>query len=173
MLALLCAIWLRGRRRLPVYVLFLVAGLVVLNNYEFGLAALLALIAAVIAGWDRGVPIARRVGDLLVDGALGLLTALAFVSAITLIRTGQLPDPALLTYFNRVFVRDAYGLQPMPTLGLHWALYATYAAALLIAAARYVRESDRVLTGMLAFSASSAWSPGCTSSEGRCRTSSC
>ncbi len=153
-LALLCAIWLRGRRRLPVYVLFLAAGLVILNNYEFGLGALLALIAALIAGWDRGVPLTRRVGDLLLQGAAGLLTALALVSAITLVRTGQLPDPALLTYFNRVFLRDAYGLYPMPTLGLHWSIYATYAAALAIAAIRYLRdEPDRALTGMLAFSA--------------------
>jgi hypothetical protein len=52
-----------------------------------------------------------------------------------------------------VFLRDSYGLEPMSSLGLHWALYATYAAALLIAAVRYVRdEPDRVLTGMLAFS---------------------
>lgn len=151
-LALLCAMWLRGRR-VPLYALFLFAGLVVLNNYEFGGAALLALIAALAAGWDRGVPLARRVGDLLLQGAAGLISALALVSAVTLIRTGELPDPALLTYFNRVFVRDAYGLQPMPSLGLHWALYATYTAALLMAAARYVRrEQDRVLTGMLGFS---------------------
>jgi hypothetical protein len=153
-LALLCAIWLRGRRRVPYYLLFLAAGLVVLNNYEFGLGAFFALIAAVIAGWDRAVPLARRVGDILVHGALGLLTALALVCAITLIRTGELPDPALLTYFNRVFLRDSYGLYPMHTLGLHWSLYATYAAALVLAAIRYLRrEPDRVLTGMLAFSA--------------------
>jgi hypothetical protein len=151
-LALLCAATLRGRR-VPPFALFLVGGLVVLNNYEFGLAALLALIAAQLAGWDREVPLARRVGNLLVHGASGLACSLLVVCAITLIRTGELPDPALLTYFNRVFVRDAYGLQPMPTLGLHWALYATYAAALLTATVRYVRGNpDRVLTGMLAFS---------------------
>ena len=72
---------------------------------------------------------------------------------ITLTRTGELPDFALLTYYSRVFLRESFGLEPMPSLGLHWALYATYSAALLIAAVRYVRrEPDRVLTGMLAFS---------------------
>jgi len=151
-LALLCAAWLRGRRVPPV-ALFFFAGLVVLNNYEFGVAALLALIAAQLAGWDREVSLARRVGNLLVHGAGGLACALLLVCVITLIRTGDLPDPALLTYFNKVFVRDAFGLQPMTTRGLHWALYATYAAALLLAAVRYVRaDPDRVLTGMLAFS---------------------
>jgi hypothetical protein len=153
-LALLSAIWLRGRRRVPAYLLFLTAGLVLLNNYEFGLGALFALIAAMIAGWDRAVPLGRRVGDLLVHGALGLITALVLVCAITLIRTGELPDPALLTYFNRVFLRDSYGLYPMDPLGLHWLLYATYAGAIVLAAIRYLRrDPDRVLTGMLAFSA--------------------
>jgi hypothetical protein len=153
LLALLCAIWLRTRR-VPTFALFLFAGLVLLNNYEFGIAALLALIAAVMAGWDRALPLRHRLLDLLLRGGAGLITAIALVCAITLVRTGELPDPALLTYYNRLFLRDSYGLQPMSSLGLHWALYATYAAALLIAAVRYVRaEPDRVLTGMLAFSA--------------------
>ena len=37
----------------------------------------------------------------LYGAAAGLLTAIALVCAITLIRTGELPDPALLTYYNR------------------------------------------------------------------------
>jgi hypothetical protein len=152
LLALLCAIALRTRR-VPTYALFVLAGLVVLNNYEFGMGALLALIVAVAAGWDRALPLRRRVLGLLIEGVAGLVMAVAFVSLITLARTGQLPDPGLLTYFNRIFLRDSYGLEPMSSLGVHWALYATYAAGLLIAAVRYVRnEPDRVLTGMLAFS---------------------
>ena len=152
-LALLCAVSLRTRR-IPTYALFLFAGLVVLNNFEFGIGALLALIVAVAAGWDQALPLRRRVRDLLVQGATGLLTALAFVCALTLIRTGKLPDPALLTYYNRLFLREGFGLEPMHSLGVHWALYATYAAGLLTAAVRYVRnEPDCVLTGMLAFTA--------------------
>jgi hypothetical protein len=151
-LALLCAVALRTRR-IPTYALFAFAGLVVLNNYEFGLGALLALVAALVAGWDRALPLRRWVLGLLVEGAAGLVIAAAFVSLITLARTGELPDPALLTYFNRIFLRDSYGLEPMSSLGMHWLLYATYAAALLTAAVRCVRDDpDRVLTGMLAFS---------------------
>jgi hypothetical protein len=151
-LALLCAIALRTRR-IPTYALFGFAGLAVLNNYEFGVGALLALIIAVAAGWDRAVPLRRRALDLLIEGVAGLVMAAAFVCLVTLFRTGQLPDPGLLTYFNGLFLRDSYGLEPMSSLGMHWLLYATYAAALLMAAARYVRKDpDRVLTGMLAFS---------------------
>jgi hypothetical protein len=151
LIAALCALWLRGRR-IPVFALFLFAGLVVLNNYEFGSGALLAMVVAVAAGWDRTVPLRRRLIDLLLQGAAGLIAAVAVVCATTLVRTGELPNPALLTYYNRLFLRDSFGLAPMSSLGLHWALYATYAAAVLIAAVRYVRrEPDRVLTGMLAF----------------------
>src|SRR5512132_1854625 len=140
------------RRRIPVFALFGFAGVVVLNNYEFGIGALLALTAAVCITWDRSLPLRRRVSDLLLQGGAGLLAAMALVSAIILIRTGRLPDLSLLTYFNRLFLQDSYGLEPMPSLGLHWALYATYAAALLMAAVRYVRDDpDRAMTGMLAF----------------------
>jgi hypothetical protein len=152
LLAWLCALRLRGRQ-IPVFALFGFAGLIVLNNYEFGVGALLALIAAVAAGWDRGLPVRRRLTELIVQGGAGLLTALALVCAFTFARTGQLPDFSLLTYYNRLFLRESFGLSPMSSLGLHWALYATYSAVVVLAAVRYVRrEPDTVLTGMLAFS---------------------
>jgi len=152
LLAWLCALWLRGRR-IPIFALFGFAGLIVLNNYEFGVGALLALIAAVVAGWDRNLPVRRRLTDLVLQGGAGLLAALALVCTITLARTGELPNFSLLTYYSRLFLRESFGLAPMSSLGLHWALYATYSAVLVVAAVRYVRrEPDGVLTGMLAFS---------------------
>jgi hypothetical protein len=141
------------RRPIPIWALFGIAGLVLINNAEFGIGALLALVIGICAGWDRSVPLRERVGQLAVEGAAGLLAAAVLVCAVILIRTGELPDPRLLTYFNRLFLRDSYGLVPMPSLGLHWALYATYAAALLMAAVRYVRnDPDRALTAILAYS---------------------
>jgi hypothetical protein len=141
------------RRPIPIWALFGLAGLVLINNAEFGIGALLALVIGVCAGWDRAVPLRERLRRLAVEGGAGLLAAAIVVCAVILIRTGELPDPRLLTYFNRLFLRDSYGLVPMPSLGLHWALYATYAAALLMAAVRYVRnEPDRTLTAMLAYS---------------------
>ena len=141
------------RRPIPIWALFGIAGLVLINNAEFGIGALLGLVIGTCAGWDRSAPLRKRVGQLAVEGAAGLFAAVALVCAVILIRTGELPDPRLLTYFNRLFLRDSYGLVPMPSLGLHWALYATYAAALLMAAVRYVRnEPDRALTAMLAYS---------------------
>lgn len=141
------------RRPVPIWALFGAAGLFLINNPEFGFGALLALVVGMCAGWNRSVPVRERLGRLAVEGAAGLLAAAALVCAVILVRTGELPDPALLTYFNRLFLRDSYGLVPMPSLGLHWAPYATYAAALVLAAVRYVRDDpDRTLTTMLAYS---------------------
>lgn len=150
-LAWLCA--LSTRRRVPGWALFGFAGLVALNNIEFGTPALGALIAAKAVSWDRAEPLRERVGRLAVQVVAGLLGAVAIVCGVILIRAGELPDVTLLTYYNRLFLRDAFGLIPMPALGLHWALYATYAAALLVGTVRYVRdEPDKTLTAMLVFS---------------------
>ena len=150
-LAWLCA--LSTRRRIPVWALFTAGGLVLLNNAEFGVAALVGLVVALGVSWDRSIPLGRRLRTLAVEGGAGLFGAILLVCAITLLRSGELPNPSLLTYWNRIFLKESFGLQPMPSLGLHWALYATYAAALLIAAVRYVRaDPDRTLTAMLAFS---------------------
>ena len=141
------------RSAIPKWALFWFAGLVVLNNWEFGSAALLAAIVAQLAALDRSRPIWLAIRSLAMETLAGLSGAVVLVCGITLIRAGELPDPSLLTYYSRVFLRDAYGLEPMPGLGLHWALYATYVAALLIAAVRFVRRNpDRTMTAMLAFS---------------------
>src|SRR5262245_52695007 len=141
------------RRPIPTPALFGLAGLVLINNWEFGIGALLALVIGICAGWDRSGPLRHRLARLAIEGAAGLLAAVALVCVVVLIRTGELPDPSLLTYFNRLFLSDSYGLVPMPSLGLHWAVYATYAAALVMAAVRFVRnDPDRPLTAMLAYS---------------------
>jgi hypothetical protein len=147
--------WLAARsvrKPIPAWALFGFAGLVALNNWEFGLAALLALVPAQLAAFDWSSSPWRRLAALGGQAAAGLLAALALVCAITLLRAGELPSFELLSYFSRVFLRDAFGLEPMPFLGLHWALYATYLAALLVAAVRFVRRNpDRTTTAMLAF----------------------
>ena len=80
------------------------------------------------------------------------LGAAAIVVAITLVRSGSLPSPDLLTYYSRLFGSQGFGLQPMPTLGLHLVVYVTFAGALVLAAVRHrAGSSDRALSGLLAF----------------------
>jgi hypothetical protein len=149
--AWLCARYLR-RGSPPLAVVFFAAGLVVLNNFEFGLACLIALTAAVWLGGERGTPVWGRLRGFAAHAVLGLLAALVLVSVVILVRSGQLPDLGLLGYAARIFGREAYALLPMPTWGIHWALYVTYVGALLAASVRFVRGApDRTLTGILGF----------------------
>jgi hypothetical protein len=133
--------------------LFLVAGLVAINNPDHGLPALGALVAALV--WTT--PLARpRLGRLARDAAVGLTAAFALVSLVTLVRAGALPDLTLLLRFARLYAGAGFAMLPMPALGVHTLIYVTFAAALAVATVRALTAAgttgaDRALTGLLAF----------------------
>ncbi|HMJ02949.1 MAG TPA: hypothetical protein VK506_08400 [Conexibacter sp.] len=136
-------------RRRPL--LFAAAGLVAINNLEFGLAAFGATLAALAIA--EPAPSWARAGRLLRDAALGALAAVAAVSLLTLILSGSLPDLGMLLTFPRIYGVDAFGMMPMPHLGFHVAIYVTFAAAIVLAVVRAsARASEPLLTAMLAWS---------------------
>jgi hypothetical protein len=142
----------RGSPRLGL--VYFAAGLTLLNNFEFGACCLAALVIASLLRIDRSAPPRAEIGNLFVSAATGLIGALVLVSAVTLIRAGELPDPTVLTYWSKLFGRDGFNLLPMAIWGFHWALYFTYAGALLVAVVRFMRvPEDRVLTPLLGFAA--------------------
>ena len=131
--------------------LFLVAGLVVINNLEFGLGALVRLVAALACQESLRSRAALR--RLVVDAAAGLAAAVALVVLLTLLHSGELPRLGLLLEFPHVFGVLGLAELPTPLLGFHLAIYATLAGALAVAAVRVTRRaSDVVLSGMLAWS---------------------
>ena len=132
-------------------VLFAVAGLCVLNNAEFGLAALAATAAALV--WTAADRSPRALGRLAAELALGLLAAYALVALLTLIRAGQLPELGRLFDYGRLYSVGGFGLQRLhSTLGVHLILYATYVAAIGVATVRAIERAERrALTGMLAW----------------------
>jgi hypothetical protein len=139
----------QGIQRSPIP-LFLLAGLVAINNVEFGVPALGAsLLALVMAEADRSLGrLARQCGHALV----GIAGAVVAVVGLTLAVSGSLPDFEWLTTYARLFGVDGFGMLPMPRLGLHLVLYVTFVAALAVAVARAVaREHDAPLTGALAW----------------------
>jgi hypothetical protein len=149
--AWLCALAVR-RRRLPGWLLFFVAGLATMNNAEFAVPCVIALIVALMLGADRADPLARTVRAVLMQAVIGLVGAAALVSVWVLARAGELPDFGSLTHYSEIFGRQGFGLSPMPTLGLHVGIYLTYVGAILAAAVRYVqRREDSTLTAMLAY----------------------
>ncbi|HMJ02588.1 MAG TPA: hypothetical protein VK506_06580, partial [Conexibacter sp.] len=148
-------LWLVVRRieRKPApapVLLFSIAGLVLINNPEFGLPALGATLAALI--WTESsrslVSLARLAGSALA----GLAVATVVVSALTLAVAGSLPHFELLLTYLRIYGTEGFGALPMPALGLHLVVYATFAAAIVVATVRSAtRERDLVLTGALAW----------------------
>jgi hypothetical protein len=151
LLAWLTARHLDGAAPRRAWVLFLAAGLGALDNLEFGLAALIATVAALACAQP---PRSRRaLARLAADVAIGALAATALLALLTLVRSGGLPDFGLLLEFPRIFGVLGLVAMPMPTLGFQLVLYATFAAAIAVAAVRVVqRREDRLLTGMLVWS---------------------
>jgi hypothetical protein len=131
--------------------LFTAAGLVAVNNTDFGVAALGACLVAIVWGSaDRLGDEWRRIAAALLAG---LASALVLVSALTLLRAGSLPQFGRSVEFTNLFAVSGFGMLPIgPRVGLHLILYVTYVAAIGLATVRALQGSgDRALTGMLAW----------------------
>ena len=139
----------RGAARQPL-LLLLLAGLVLINNPEFGLPAFGATLAALV--WTAPHRSAAAFGRLAASAAVGLAGAAAIVSVLTLAVGGSLPHFGMLLTFPRIFGAEGFGLLAMPPAGLHLVVYVTFAAALVVATVRVVGgDEDRMLTGALAW----------------------
>lgn len=151
LLAWLVARHVDGRAPRRAWVLFLVGALAAINTLEFGVGAIAATLVALLVAHP---PRTRRAAlQLAAHVAGGTLAAIALVSAFTLLRAGALPDPGMLLEWPRIFGTLGWFSLPLPTLGLHLAVYATFAAAVAVAAVRWSRGDDDVLlTSMLAWS---------------------
>lgn len=151
LMAWLTARHVAGRRPQRTWVLFLVGGLVTIDNLEFGVGALLATLAALLCTRPPRSAVAalRLAGQV----AAGGLAAAGAVCLLTLSRTGSLPHPSLLLEWPRVFTDLGWFSIPLPSTGLHLLLYATFVAAIGAAAVRVAqRAGDALLTAMLAWS---------------------
>lgn len=138
------------RPRRAVWV-FMVAGLAVLNNGDFGIPALGATVVAVVAA--TGVTRDRRWwAKLAAEGLIGLLGAFVLVSIVTLARTGELPNISLAFRYAHLFALAGYNLLPLPWFGTWVTIYLTYCAALAVAALLVTRRgAAKIEIGALAW----------------------
>ena len=151
LLAWLTARHLDGSRPRRPWPVFLIAGLLAIDNMEFGIAALVATSAALLCA--RRPASLRDLRPLLLDAVVGVLAAIALVVLITLAWSGQLPDFGLLLEWPRIFTTLGWFSMPLRTWDLHLAVYATFVAAVAVAAVRLARRADDVLlTSMLMWS---------------------
>jgi hypothetical protein len=151
LLAWLTARLIDGERPRRAWVVFLIAGVVAINDLEFGIAAMAASVAALLCA--RPPRSARDVLRLAGEVGAGAAGAIACVSVLTLVRAGSLPKLDLLLEWPRIFTSLGWFSLPLPQLGLHLAIYATLCGAIAVATVRMVSgDGDVLLTGMLAWS---------------------
>jgi hypothetical protein len=136
----------RPRRRL---LLFIVAGLVAINNVEFGIPAFAATVAAIL--WADGQLAPRILARLARDALFGLLAAAGLVALLTLAVAGSLPRFGWAFTYSRIYAIGGFNMLPMKAVGLHFALYATFVAAVAVASVRAMRGAERSMTAMLAW----------------------
>jgi hypothetical protein len=134
----------------PPVALFVAAGLVAINNGEFGGVAFGASLLALAAA--EPVRSIAQLVRLLGSALAGLAGAVAIVAALTLAVAGELPDFGMLAIFPRIFGIEGVWLLPMPSFGMHLAIYATLGAAVVVAAVRVAGDDDDArLTAALAW----------------------
>jgi hypothetical protein len=142
---------LDGARPRRAWLLFVVAGVIILNGPDFGIPAFGATFAAML--WI-GAPLRwKGVARLLRDALTGLLTAYALVAIFTLLRADSLPRLSLLLFPSRIFALDGWSQLPTPVLGMYIVVYLTYAAAIGTGTVLAVRRDPRrLLAGLLVWS---------------------
>lgn len=152
LLAWLTARHIAGQRPRRPGILFFVGTLVAIDALEFGAAAIVATLAALMC--TRPPRSRRDVFRLALELAGGAASAVALVSVGTFARSGELPKLSLLLEWPHIFTNLGWFSMPLPTWGLHVGIYVTFVAALATAVVRSSqRHENRTLTGMLAWSA--------------------
>jgi hypothetical protein len=139
---------MRPRRAIGI---FAVAGLVLLNNGDFGIPALGATIVALVIGTTA--PRTRAwCARFTMEAIGGLAIGYATVAAVTLALTDQLPNVELLFRYARLFALAGYNMLPMPWFGFWVVIYLTFCATLAVAATRSVQSpGNRASAGVLAW----------------------
>jgi hypothetical protein len=133
------------------WVLFMIGGLAAVNSLEFGVSAFVATVVAL--GFARPPRSATSVIRLAADAATGAAIAVALVCLVTFARARALPDLSMLFEWPNIFTRLGWFSFPLHVWGLHLAIYATFVAAIAVAAIQVVQsKKDPLLTGMLTWS---------------------
>ncbi|MGN6187935.1 MAG: hypothetical protein ACTHOE_03470 [Conexibacter sp.] len=138
----------RPRRAAP---LLAVAGLVAINNTDFGIPALGATVVALAVVQP---PTAVRLRALARDLLLGLAAAATLVTLLVLARTGEPPHLSWATRYARLFAVDGFGMSPLhPLLGMSTVVFLTYVTAIGVAIVLVLRRAgDAPLAGLLMWS---------------------
>jgi hypothetical protein len=135
-----------SRRWRSALLLGAVAGAGLVNNVEFGIAALGGVVVAVfVAEAARPAVPGHRWAVVAAElrVMVGVVIAVAVFSICNLVRSGSLPDFRELLYFSQQFAVSGYYMIPMPgPVGLHLVIYLTFVLALVLALSTAVLSSS-------------------------------
>jgi hypothetical protein len=109
--------------------LFLFGGLAAINNLDFGLPALAAILVAVTLA-DRPAPAPTHLARILATALLGIGLAIGIFGSLTYLRSGAWPQLGMATFYHRAYAINGFQMLPMPACGLHWIIYVTMVAAI-------------------------------------------
>jgi hypothetical protein len=141
--------------------------LVALNNLDFGVPAVVGVLACAIMFPPAfaGGQFRRIVGAV----ALFAVTALATLGVYGLfirLWAGQWPMLGQLVVYQRAFALIGFYMIPMPEMGLHWIVYLTIIAAVLIPVfetfssdSAAIADNRRLINGCLVYSGFAAFGP--------------
>ena len=137
---------------------FVAGSFAAINNLDFGLPALIGCVAAVLSNSERRglVPWLRDVGRVIGVLTVAILMAIGTLAALTVVRSGHLPNVGMVLSFQRVFLRYGYFMIPMPTWGIQWLVFVTLMAALATGATAVLSRtalSSRASPGLLIYAA--------------------
>lgn len=136
------------------------AGLVGLNNLDFGATSAVGLLTCAVL-FPPSSGSAGRIWRILHALAIffgGVASALVAFSLVARVAYGVWPSVSALTQYQRTFAYLGFNMVAMPTDGLYWIIYLTYMVALVYVVfeavsgdPRSVSRSRRLSLGMLAF----------------------
>ena len=122
------------------------AGFVAINNADFGLPALVAVLAALILSRPPRARVA------VVVFAAGVVIAAVLTKMLLFQRAGAWPDLSRGIEFSKIFALYGFWMIPLPEAGLYSVVCATFLACLFVASWTWlVSPNSSLLTGLLAF----------------------
>jgi hypothetical protein len=138
--------------RFRLAVLGLVAGAAAINNFDFGIPALVGCATAIVLSRSFASNWVRT-GALFLSAAF--VPLLIFV-LVTFLRSGHTPYFSQMFSYQRVFALFGFYMLPMDRYGNHWNVLVTFLICLSLAIHSFLSRSqqspkERFLVGMLAF----------------------
>jgi len=160
--AFFCAKYLLNPTAKRMILLFFIGTIFAINNLDFGIPVLVATLMATLLTTEDGIlPSFKNIFRISIIFLFSVMVALSLFFVITLLKSGQFPNWLLIFKYQKIFAFYGFGMFPMPKWGLHWLIFITFMATILVAIWQIVvhfnnknvlSSQQRLQIGLLIFS---------------------